>query len=116
MSTKKYTDQVTVTDKTAAFTVAAANSRAVFTDKGATSPVTFSLPAAATGLAYTFIQRATAALTVAAPKGAVIADGGVASGDGGAAVSSSAGSVLALVAVDGATWQVIYKSGTWTVK
>lgn len=106
-----------VVAKTGDYTVVEADCGKHFTNEGAGSDETFTLPAAAAGLWYQFS-------TVAAHKLKVLTVGDDAIGDQGGTdtatpgylqSSAAKGNTLRIEAVNGTRWAVVAKGGTWTV-
>lgn len=98
------------------YTVVVTESNYVYTNEGATSSVTFTLPAAAAGLTYTFIvQDADGDLIITAAAGDTIRDGGSASTSGGTASVTAIGDVVTIVAINADEWIIVYSKGTVTL-
>ena len=112
------------TSVTADTTLTAANSGKMYVDKKGSATTTFTLPAAAAGLRYTFVcgnasgeilvtpQTGDAIVTKADPTGASIAP---AAGTGikNTAATNIVGDHLTLVALDATTWYTVAQGGTW---
>jgi hypothetical protein len=100
-------------------TLTSDESGALFTNDGAGSAITFTLPSAAAGLRFRFCNLSTSyAVAVTAAAGDTIVDDGSETVTGGT-ITSSAGGVglgetLELIAVNATRWVVASKNGTWT--
>ena len=95
-------------------TVLAANSGALYTNKGASTAVVYTLPTAAEGLTYLFSSVATDTtldMTITAASGDKI-NGGSAAGSY-AAKGTEENRACTIIAVDATDWRVINKAGTW---
>lgn len=96
--------------------VTAANSGTVYVDNGIATPadMVFTLPAAAAGLTYTFVDNAPTAdddLWITAASGDTI-NGGTA-GKSYKCTGDAVKQFVTLVAIDDTQWVVIAESGTW---
>jgi hypothetical protein len=105
----------TVAAKTANYTIGADESGTVFNNKSATGGITFSLPAAAEGLHYTFCVYTPETLTIKAVSGDFLQINTNVSGDAGTASSSVVGDCVTLVAMDNDYWFATNALGSWTV-
>lgn len=104
----------TVTAKTSAYTVTAADNGTVFTDEGASVGVTFTLPSASAGLHFTFVNTINPALTVSRA-GTDTINVGLTSGTSVASASTGNGGALRLIAAASGRWFALTELGTWTV-
>lgn len=96
--------------KTASYAIQGIDSQAVFTNTGATSNITLTLPKAAPGLYLKFCVTAAHQITVAPKTGTDTIRGKVA----GASVSNStAGSFLSLICVVAGYWEPEVNVGAW---
>jgi hypothetical protein len=98
--------------KTAAYTIRAMETGTIFTNKGATASVTFTLPAAKAGMHFTFLKVAAQDVLIKASGGAKIANGtankiykNVTSGD--------ALTAMLKIFSDGSDWWIAETVGTW---
>ena len=98
--------------KTAAYTVRPLDTGTMFSNKGATASVTFTLPAAKAGMVFTFLKVAAQDILLKATGGAKIANGtankvykNVTAGD------ALTGHVT--IFADEANWWVLGSAGTW---
>lgn len=95
-----------VTDKTASYTCTAAESGTIFTNRGASGAVIFTLPAVGLNLHYRFVGVADQTFTVTATAGTIVSfnDAGVNS----VACSTSGQKIGAVIEVwsDGTSWFV----------
>lgn len=85
-----------------------------FDNNGAAAAVTFTLPAAAVGLAYGFAVVAAHAVTIKAPIGVTLRLGELSSTSGGTISSSSVGSCLFIKCRTLTDWFVQSSMGSWT--
>jgi hypothetical protein len=92
----------------------AANSGSVWTNSGAIAAQTFTLPAAAAGLEFTFIVMAAQELRVDPAAGDVVYINAVGASAAEYWVADAVGESLHLVAVDGTNWIATSHIGTWT--
>jgi len=106
-------DTVTVPNQ-----ISASESGKVFTNEGSTADNEHDLPAAASGLTYTFVvQDATNGIKANAAAGDTIRFGSSVSASGGNIDSgtSTKGNVCVLIAVNSTEWFVTSLVGTWTI-
>ncbi len=97
-------------------TISAESSGRVYTNKGASAQTDYTLPAAAAGLEFEFVNFVAQAIQVTAATGDKIRDGTTLSVSGGEIQSAAAlGATVRLVCTDDEVWQVMSKTGTWTV-
>lgn len=89
-----------VYDKTAAYTLTAADTGKTFGNRGASGSITFTLPAPTAGLVFFFVQSATQNIVITATGGAKINNG---SANGSLTVATSAPG-LVMLAADGTGW------------
>jgi hypothetical protein len=101
--------------KTSAMVVTTAVSGKVFTNKGATTQVNFTLPSAAVGLQYTFIVQDSDGVRVTAASGDTIRIAGSVTAAAGHIDNSTIGGVVTLLAVDATEWFAISYVGTWAL-
>lgn len=110
--------QESVVSKTQAvspYSVLTTESGRTFTNEGATSIVTFSLPTAAAGLIYSFAVQDADGIIVDANTGDTINIAGSVSATSGNATSTTIGSTLTLVAINATEWVAVKSLGTWVV-
>jgi len=110
---------LTVAAKTANYTALESESGALFTNAGAAGTVVISLPAAAVGLHYRGLVRASQALRFDPNGTDVIAHMTAGSADGGAGKftgSSTMGAALHLVCTAAGRWDIASVKGTWTLE
>ncbi|MHC1547790.1 hypothetical protein [Phyllobacterium sp. K27] len=92
------------------------DSGSLYTNQGATTRVQFTLPAAAAGLCFKFINMDADGLRIRAGAGDVIRINGTPSTAAGYADSpATVGTSVELVAVDEVNWVAKSSSGTWTL-
>lgn len=95
--------------------LAAAETRTLLTNEGATAENYHTLPSAAAGYTFTFYCQDTDGVRVVANTGDTIRLGGAASGTAGFVRSAVAGSCVTLVAINATEWVATSIVGTWTV-
>jgi hypothetical protein len=108
-----YTQQPVVV-RTTALSVAANQTRALFTNEGATAQVVFTLPTAAANYKYTFVVQDTDGIRVTAASGDTIRIAGTATAAAGYVENATIGSTLTLVAINATEWIATSVNGTWT--
>lgn len=100
--------------RTSGLTLVAGDSRKTFSNDGAAGSITFTLPAAAGGLVYTFLLMEAQAVVLQAVGTDVIRRAGTTSTAGGTLTSAAAaGNVCTLYGTDGGEWLAMVV-GTWT--
>ena len=87
----------------------------VFTNEGATSQVTMTLPSAAAGVEFTFVVQDNDGITITASSGDTIRVAGSVSIAGGTAASTTIGDTLSLLAINNTEWVAVSSHGTWTI-
>lgn len=106
--------QTPVVARTTALSVAANQTRALFTNEGATAQVVFTLPTAAANIAYTFIVQDADGTRVTAASGDTIRIAGTVSSAAGYIESTTIGNTVTLVAINATEWIATASHGTWT--
>lgn len=106
---------VLVSAKTTTTSPTSTDSGTLYTNEGATSEVTFNLPTAVAGLAYTFYVQDTDGLKIVANTGDTIRIGGVVSASAGYAESLVVGSSLTLTAINATEWVATSFIGSWSL-
>jgi hypothetical protein len=96
--------------KTAAYTVKKADSGTIFSNRGASGAVTFTLPAALKGLWFTFLKPTQQNIVITATGGAKI-NGGTANKKYQNAAAEAGGQCT--LVCDGTDWFVAGEKGTW---
>lgn len=86
-----------------------------YTNEGGTANINFTLPAAAAGLQYTFIVQDADGLQVDAVGNDTIRIATAVSGAAGNIASTTIGSTVTLLAINGVEWISIATNGTWVV-
>jgi hypothetical protein len=108
-----YTQQPVVV-RTTALSVAANQTRALFTNEGATAQVVFTLPTAAANYKYTFVVQDADGVRVTAASGDTIRIAGTATAAAGYIESTTIGNTVTLVAINATEWIATAVNGTWT--
>lgn len=85
----------------------------VFTNEGAAALTVFNLPAAATGLTYTFYNQNANNISVDAAAGDTIRVGALVTAAGGAITSTAIGDTVTLVAINATEWIAVASIGTF---
>ncbi|TMV52828.1 hypothetical protein FE783_01110 [Paenibacillus mesophilus] len=85
-----------------------------FTNAGAASAVTLTLPAPVAGMRYAFVKLANQTFTVAAASGTAIRQLSGTAVSSAANTSNEYGATLQLTAVDSANWRIESMTGTWS--
>lgn len=106
--------QQPVVARTTALSVAANQTRALFTNEGTTSQVVFTLPSAAAAIEYTFVVQDTDGLRITAASGDTIRIAGTVSGAAGYVESTTIGNTITVVAINATEWVATAVNGTWT--
>jgi hypothetical protein len=105
-----------IAPKTAGYTVTATEPDKVFTNEGAGASVTFTLPAAAAGLRYTFYVQAAKQVVLDAAAGDTIRVAATVSSAGGTATNAGTqGDYIEIIAINATEWVEIRSRGTWTL-
>ena len=107
--------QLATVSKTSAYPVVVADSGTHFDNIGAVGSVTFTLPAAATGLNYCFLVSAAQTVVVTVQTGEKIAVGLTNSAASGNITATAAFSQACLEAHAASQWVARSTTGTWTV-
>ena len=118
MSTLNGRQRQTVTEKTASYTVLAAENGSYFTNNGASGAITFSLPASEVGMHYHFGVREAQELRID-PNGSEtisLPSNGVPGATGKYLVADAIGETVSLVCVEAGTWACFGYTGTWTAE
>lgn len=112
-----------ISHKTANYTVTADECGTTFTNRGATSTITFTLPAATVGLHYIFVVRAasgTSWKTRIDPNGSETLETAavprVASAAGKYIEADTIGESIHLQCLEAGKWSIYRFEGTWTVE
>lgn len=105
----------TVEAKTAAYPVVSGDSYKVFTNEGEAAKRNFTLPSAAAGLQFVFINQDTDGMTITAVGDDTIRIAGTGSASAGNIDSTTVGSTVTLVAINATEWVAISALGTWAV-
>jgi hypothetical protein len=109
-------DQKTVTADADGRVIAVSESGSVFTNEGAAGLDTFTLPAAAAGLYFTFVVQDADGIKIQAVGNDTIrlGDPVEVSGAAGFAQSTAIGSTLTLVAINAVEWVAVALNGSWS--
>lgn len=91
------------------------DSGTVYTNQGAGSQVTITLPEASAGRQFTFIVEDSDGITVQAAAGDTIRQAGSVSSAGGTASSTTIGDTITLIAISSSQWFAVASHGTWTL-
>lgn len=108
-----YTQQPVVA-RTTALSVAANQTRALFTNEGATAQVIFTLPTAVAGYEYTYVVQDTDGIRVTAASGDTIRIAGTVTAAAGYVENATIGGTLTLVSINATEWLAVASQGTWT--
>lgn len=106
---------LTVTSKTADYTVLSGDSGTFFDNTGAGGSVNFTLPTAAAGLHYYIYTDAVQTVTVTAGTSTTIRIGSSISASAGNITNNTAGTGIHLVAISATQWVAQDATGTWTI-
>jgi hypothetical protein len=85
----------------------------VFTNEGATGPVTFVLPTANVGATFTFYVQDANGVVIQAPPSQTVRVGTLVTAPGGSVSSVTVGSSVTLVVINTSEWVAIAFVGTW---
>ena len=96
-------------------TIAAAETRTIYSNEGATAIAPFVLPTAAAGLDFSFMVQDADGIRVTAAAGDSIQVGTALSGVAGKIESTTIGSSVRLIALNATEWMAVSMVGSWTV-
>lgn len=106
---------LTVTGVSNNYSIISGDTGKYFTNEGATTGITFTLPTAVKNLNYTFIAENSNQINVTAGSSSTISVGLNISTSGGSISTTDSGSSITLVAINSTKWIATSVVGTWIV-
>jgi hypothetical protein len=107
--------ELIIDEKTTNYNILSNENSRYFTNEGAVSAITFTLPSAVQALNYTFILENNNAISISANSANTITIGSNTTSSGGTISSVDSGSSITLVAINSLKWIATSVVGTWSV-